>query len=206
MKLLLDFWHCKVKCVDFNMPMTYAHEPEPPFLEEIIRFNGMHPDIRISLVNYTDPDEEEAGVRRLLTDLQTGTIRPDILYDTIGDGFGSPEHSVLRVMAEQGQFYDLNRFLETDHIVSKNNVFGAVQRAFRTEQGQMWGISPYFSLYTYLPTVDLPEEIRERGHWTLEEFLDFAEQLPGGSYLIQNCTQETLGFNVYTDYGDFIAR
>ena len=70
----------------------------------------------------------------------------------------------------------------------------------------MWGISPYFSLYTYLPTVDLPEEIRERGHWTLEEFLDFAEQLPGGSYLIQNCTQETLGFNVYTDYGNFIDR
>ena len=188
------------------LELAYAHELETPFLEEIIRFNGMHPDIRISLMNYTDPEEEEAGVRRLLTDLQTGTIRPDILYDTIGDGFGSPEHSVLRVMAEQGQFYDLNRFLETDQIVSKNNVFGAVQRAFRTEQGQMWGISPYFSLYTYLPTVDLPEEIRERGHWTLEEFLDFAEQLPGGSYLSQNCTQETLGFNVYTDYGDFIDR
>lgn len=176
--------------------LAYAVPLEAPFREQIISYTEDDPTVRVRLLDYTDSESSADGIRRLLTDIQTGIIAPDIVYDSLEYDI---DDSVLLTLAKKEQFTDLSPYIATDENVALDDLFGAVKRAFSTDDGRLWGIAPFFSLDAYISREEYGLE-----YDTLEEFLDIAESFSGEVYLTDNCTRDSLGAGIWNSYTDFI--
>lgn len=179
--------------------LAYAVPLEALFREQIIGFMEDNPTVRVRLLDYTDNENSEDGIKRLLTDIQTGLIAPDIVYDSLNSS--DIDASVIFTLAKKEQFTDLTPYLANneDKNVNLDNLFGAVKSAFSTDDGKIWGIAPFFSLDAYISKSEYG-----LNYDTLEEFLDIAESFSRDVYLTNNCTQNNLGAGIWNSYTDFI--
>ena len=165
------------------------------YLEALVTdYNLLHRDHRIVV---TDFGEMENGDTHLMTAIQTGTYQPDMII-------GAPEHSVLRKIVEDELYVDLMPYLEHDEELNADNLFGSVKRIF-SHGDKMWGISPKITVKTVSASV---KKVGNRTHWTLDELLDYAENLPDGEYLMygairSKADQYILGPAGYSMFVDF---
>lgn len=183
--------------------LATAKTLEFPFIEKIVEFNGAHTDKRITVLDYTNSDDEAAGEWQLITDILNRKIAPDIVFDSLSEDNDSIENSVLGQLANRELFTDLRPLIENDSSM-KDDVFSSVISAFSTDDGKMWGIAPYFTLSSLITTPELLGKYAASSNWTIENFLDFAASLPDGKLITQNATRENMGGRIVRDYTDFI--
>jgi len=186
------------------------------FSAQIVEFNKARPDCRVVLKDYSIYNTEEnpdGGTQKLVTDMLTGIYRPDVVFFATRGGYNSAESAaVAEQIVKRGLYRDLSPFLETDERINRETVFGALQRFFSTEDGGMWGIAPVFIMETLIARTDLLEKYAggAKTGWTLAEFLDFAEALPDGIYLMGSLNRQTaekfiLGPDGYVAFLDFAS-
>ena len=152
--------------------LAHAYPLEDNILAQILAFDQEQKDISIVTLDYSKYNNREnpdAGAWRLVTDILNGIISPDIV-------FGNPQNSEISQLVEKKLYTDLTPYFESDETVNPETVFGCVRNAFTDNDGKMWGITPFFFLSTILSTNDILGEYADGGTWTLEDFLNFAEQ------------------------------
>jgi len=157
-------------------------------------YNLLHRDKRIVVTEFGDM---ENGETHLMTAIQTGTYQPDMII-------GAPENPVIRKIVEDGLYTDLMPYLESDAELSADNLFGSVKRMF-SHGGKMWGISPKVSVKTVTASV---KKVGDRTNWTLDELLDYAENLPEGEYLMYGAVRTKAdeyilgpaGYSLFVDF------
>ena len=88
-------------------------------------FNRTHDDVQIEINDYTEVAD---GANRLSLDMVTGVFEPDILL-------GDASSSYLLTVAEKGLYTDLSPYLETDPLITRENLFDAVERYFDDGNG-----------------------------------------------------------------------
>lgn len=159
----------------------------------VVDYNLLHRDKRIVI---TDFSEMENGEMQLMTAMQTGTYRPDLII-------GAPESTVMRKMVEDELYIDLTPYLESDPVIRRDNLFGAVMRIF-DDGGKMWGITPKITVKTVTAPV---AKVGERTYWSLKELLDYADSLPADEDLMYHLTRSNAaqyllgpaGYSIFTD-------
>ena len=173
-------------------------------MRQITAFNRTHPECRAVVEDYTvyqTDDDYNAGYKKLALDMTTGTYRPDLVL-------GPYSCEPVNLLWEKGWYTDLMPFMKEDDLIYPDNVFGAVQHAFGTGDGGMWGISPLFSVEVLMSTRELLGSYADKGYWTSAELLDFAENLPEDVTLIMNLHQDSAPYILFGDtgFGAFIDR
>ncbi len=146
----------------------------------ITAFNRSHETARILFTDYAQYNTEtepDAGTVRLGTDLAAGLIRPDIV---IGRTWSGP----MRLVYSDSLWRDLTPFMETDPLVTPDNLLGAVRSTFSTPDGGFWAVP--FDYYLSLLVSGEDHGVGEGKCWTLSEFLDYAENLPADTLLMEN--------------------
>ncbi|MBR4896796.1 MAG: extracellular solute-binding protein, partial [Clostridia bacterium] len=99
-------------------------------------FNRTHADVQIEINDYT---EFADGENRLAMDMVTGVFKPDILL-------GDETSSYLLTAAEKGLYTDLSPYLDADPLITRDNLFDAVERVFDDGEGGLWGLSTNFAV------------------------------------------------------------
>ena len=181
-------------------------------LPEIVRaqfvlFNRTHDDLRVVTLDYGGEGNGlngDGGAWKMMTDIKTGLISPDIVIDRRGlEGETDSDSSPMKRMAESGMTVDLGKFLDSDPVVSRDNVFGCVLRTFSDRKGGIWGIAPYFGLRTWLSTPDLLDGYAADGSWTVAEYLDFLDGLPAGTVPYLWCCSDNWANGLLSDLASF---
>ncbi|MBR4205051.1 MAG: hypothetical protein IKQ92_06215 [Clostridia bacterium] len=172
---------------------------------KIVSFNRDHPDVRIVVKDYLNLARQggqlwEDPAQNLAMDISLGRYRPDMILGKTG---GADMNYCLR----EKLYVDLTPYLDRDPAVNRDNVFGAVLRAFDDGEGGLWGLADNFTISTVVaPNSILPAEYRDG--WDLDGLLDFASSLPADVTLIEGLTRETaadrlLGTNGYAAFIDW---
>ena len=165
----------------------------------VVEFNKSHPGFRIAVKDYhaayRDSDYTDA-YSMLVQDILTGTYRPDIVIGMCGQ-------ADMTYFREHGMTLDLGPYIDADPLVSRDNIFGCVQRVFATESGGMWAIPDEFSVTTIVS----PDSAGLNGGLSLEDLLGYAQNLPKDMILMQGLTRENaasrlLGENGYAAFVD----
>ena len=168
--------------------------------ELIVEYNRSHPDRYILMKDYSvyDTDENpDGGVNKLVMDMMTGIYRPDIVIGQMRDVFGVRGTAAdTEQIVRQKMYTDLSPWLEKDDTVNRDNLFGAVQRLFATEDGGMWGISPVLEFATLASEAGRLGGYSAESGWSLGELLDYAEGLPADRVLEIGLTQDTAERNL----------
>jgi hypothetical protein len=153
----------------------------------IVQFNGSHPDARTEIRDYTVPGDPYAETP-LAEDMAKGASKPDVII-------GSLSQSGTLSIARKGRTMDLGPWLDSGDFINRDDVFGAVLSAFSTKDGGVWGLPRGFSLNTVLASPDFTGAGKEGQSWTMEEALDWFENLPAGCEGIPYlCAEAMTGF------------
>ncbi|MBR5680021.1 MAG: extracellular solute-binding protein, partial [Clostridia bacterium] len=145
----------------------------------IVKFNAEHPDIQINLLDYSIySDTYNAGAEKLLLDMTTGIIRPDIVV-------GSLDSLEMMTLARQKRTVDLMPYLREEDKLNPDNIFGIALRFFDNGEGGLWGFTNGILPETWVSTRELLGPYGSDDGWGVEEYLDYAETLPEGRYLSQ---------------------
>ncbi|MBO7405468.1 MAG: extracellular solute-binding protein, partial [Clostridia bacterium] len=145
----------------------------------IVKFNAEHPDIRINLLDYTIySDLTRACAEKLLLDMTTGIIRPDIVV-------GSLDSLEMMTLARQKRTVDLMPYMLKEDKLNPDNIFGIALHYFDNGEGGLWGFTDGLLPETWVSTRELLGPYGSDDGWGVEEYLDYAETLPAGRYLSQ---------------------
>ena len=174
----------------------------------IVEYNKAHPETVVILRDYSiysTSENPDGGQNRLLTDIVTGIYRPDIVISDTVDPIRRIGGTVSDVLVKKDLCADLAPYLAGDLELDPDNLFGAVKRLFRTEDGGMWGIADTFQIYTLAASESVLGQHADG--WTLGEFLDFAERWPSSLLLCRDINREqfftwTLGPNALESFLD----
>lgn len=172
---------------------------------KIVSFNRDHPGVRLVVKDYVNLARKggqiwEDPAQNLAMDISLGRYRPDMILGKTG---GADMNYCLR----EKLYIDLTPYLDRDPVVNRDNVFGAVLRAFDDGEGGLWGLADNFVISTIVsPDSILPAQYRDG--WDLDGLLDFAASLPPDVTLIEGLTRETaadrlLGANGYAAFIDW---
>ncbi|WP_026895512.1 extracellular solute-binding protein [Clostridiisalibacter paucivorans] len=150
--------------------LTLASFVLMPHIEErIVEFNRTNLDYRIEVLDYSKyntPDDYSAGETKLNTDIVAGNT-PDIIE--LGK-------TPLEVYTNKGLLEDLNKFLQSDETISKDDLVLGAFNALSTEDG-LYRLSPHFSVTTLYGK---ESKIGDKTSWNLEglqKFLDSNEDI-----------------------------
>ena len=155
-----------------------------------VQFNKKHTETRVIIDDYT-PDDRWSGEdvykneNLLALSITTGVYKPDIVI-CMTNG------PVFTVGANKGFFRDLSPYTENPGLIYKDNILGCIKRTYTDEKGRLFALTDRFIIEggsVLLSTSEILGEIAEKGWWTLEEFLDFAENLSVDFMLMKNLTQ-----------------
>ncbi len=130
--------------------------------KQVFAFNKENPDVRISIVDYSQYDGETGteGMTRLNTDIASGSA-PDILVLSAM----MPVKSYIN----KGVFEDLTSYMENDDVISGKEYLTNVFDAFKTD-GKTYAIIPSFYVNTI---VGKKEDVGDVSNFTL----DYVDQL-----------------------------
>ena len=169
----------------------------PLYTHAVSRFNRENSGVRIMVTEYvSDSGDAELMQERLVMDMLTGRYEPDIIV-TAG--------SIVSEQVIENEIYaDLYPLIDSDDIVTRDNLFDCVEEAF-DDNGKMWGITHEFMVSSVLGT---QETLGGRESWTFDEMLDFALSLPSDTEFFDLLDQDkakkvllgTSGYNYFIDY------
>ena len=157
--------------VSVEIVLAHAYKLDEKLRSAIVSFNKEHPDIRIKALDYAkynSDSDPSRGQWMLTNDIVTGVCSPDLIY--------KPENAIF----ERELFLDLTPFLEKDDEVNFDNVFASVLRYYTYDDGQIWGIAPFFAMYSVFAPSSTDGIPHDGEGWSVEEYLDFCESLPDG--------------------------
>jgi len=133
--------------------------------EAVLAFNRSHTDAYIRIVSYEQYEHPSEWIRegtsRFDLDLETGLLKADILVNRTLDPI---------------DLYPL-----MTGTIRPEEIAGCIRNTYETD-GKLTSIAAEYSLHAL---VGKTEELGGRTSWTLTEFLDFAEGLEEGEYLIE---------------------
>jgi len=157
-----------------TLQVAFAHELSSSFKPTVVRFNAEHPDIQISLLDYSVYDGKyDAGAEKLLLDMTTGIVSPDIVV-------GGTDSLEIMTLARKKMTRDLLPYFEKEEELNPDNIFGIALRYYDNGEGGLWGFAPTFLTDTFVSTRELLGPYGSDEGWGLEEFLDFVETVPEG--------------------------
>ncbi len=162
-----------------TLQLAFAHEPGHTLKQQIVRFNAEHPDIRVTTLDYSIYDDTyDAGAEKLLLDMTTGIVSPDIVV-------GGTESLEMMTLARKKMTVDLLPYLEADGEIDTDDIFGMILRYYDNGDGGLWGFSPSFMTETWISSREVLGSYGSDEGWSLSEYLDFAETVPEGRCLSQ---------------------
>lgn len=167
-------------------------QPEASLTQAVVEFNKNRTDLRIEVLDYSiyNTDEEPAaGYNRLMLDLTTVTLKPDIVF------LNSYDFQEL-VETAPGYFVDLYTLMDGE--VTKDTIYGCVRNTLEDKEGHLYGIAPEFMLSSLVGRRDA---IGDAEKWSLTEFLDFSDSLGEGEYLMEEVAQ----YNCESQYFSFLS-
>lgn len=167
--------------------------------KDVLEFNKTNDEYRIVITDYSvfnTEEDWEAGSKKFNSDIASGQ-GPDIVI--------SDNAAKLRSYAAKGLFADLNKFLNNDSEINKEDLFENVLNA-TSYNGKLYAITPSFSISTLAGKTSV---LNGKTSWTMDEFLQFKNSLPGETKLFSDMTRETmlssmLSINV-EDYMDSVT-
>lgn len=155
-----------------HLLIAYDNALDTDIFERVMDFRKANPDVYLSLADYSVYTTDESifgGTERLLFDISTKTIQPDILFISTG-----LEQAAEYVRSEK-LAVDLMPYLETDEKVNRSTLFGSALHLFDDGEGGIWGLPLRIQMRTLASTAEALGPYAEKKSWTLEEFLSFAE-------------------------------
>ena len=167
-------------------------QPESSLTQAVVEFNKSHTDVRIEVLDYSIYNTEKdwgAGRTKLMLDLTTGVLQPDIVF------LVSFDFQEL-VDAADGYFIDLYTLM--DGKVTPDTIYGCVKNTLEDEDGRLYGIVPEFMISTVAGRRDT---IGDMETWSIPEFLDFAESLGEGEYLMEEISQTNAEYTLFNFLG-----
>ena len=165
-------------------------------------------EVRVQRMDYSVLNSDfdpHAGEERLILDLVTGKIAPDLVL--LPSATGSAATAIL----EKKLYADLSPYVDADDFLNREAIFGSVLASFSTADDEIWALSNGFTANTLIGNDALlgPYAGRDRTGegWTLEELLDFADSLPSDIVLVRNLSKEQaalilLGSDGYAQFVD----
>ena len=160
-----------------TLQLAFAREQGTALRQQIVRFNAEHPDIQITTLDYSIyNDTYDAGAEKLLLDMTTGIVSPDIVV-------GGSNSLEMMTLARKDMTLDLLPYLEKEDELNPDNIFGMVLRFFDNGKGGLWGFTPTFLTETWVSSREILGPYGSDEGWGVAEYLDFAETLPEGRYL-----------------------
>ena len=169
----------------------YTCDSSTAFMDgAVIRFNKIHPDKRIVIKNYYEESDYQAGMDKMVMEIETGAASPDILMgDPLATGSG------VRYMVEKGRFLDLFTMLDKDAELSRDDLLGIVKNVY-CHDGKLFGLpgEMYLNFLTasrkmLMEYTDMTEAELANG-WTVEEALTLVENLPDGAAYMPEMTRD----------------
>lgn len=144
--------------------------PRTTLYETIIEFNRMSEDYRVRITNWGELATDEVSAVELLTREVLAGNSPDVfLFDTYDE---------RDALVDAGAFCDLLPLAEDDEDFDESDYNWDAVMKF-VDDGKLCLFPATVNIQTIFANRDyLPYE-----SWTLEEFLDYAENLPDGKYL-----------------------
>ncbi len=161
--------------------------PESDLTKAVVDFNKNRTDVRIEVIDYSrynSEDEWDAGINRLMLDLTTGILEPDILFLNT--------NSYTELSEIPGYFIDLYTLMDGE--VTPETIYGSVKNTLEAENGELYGVAAEFFLNTLIGRRDT---LGTRTKWTLTEFLDFYDTLGEGEYLMEEVTGEDADYQFF---------
>lgn len=163
-------------------------QPESSLTAAVVEFNKSHTDVRIEVLDYGIYDTEKdwgAGRTKLMLDLTTGLLKPDIVF------LVSYDFQEL-VDAADGYFIDLYTLMDGE--VTPDTIYGCVKNTLEDVDGHLYGIVPGFTMSAVTGRRDT---IGDMETWSIPEFLDFAESLGEGEYLMEEISQTNAEYTLF---------
>ena len=133
---------------------------------QIVKFNRQSEEYRVTIVDWSERETEEASGGELLSrEIVAGNI-PDVIMLT---NFGTEKNNWIA----QGLFCDLYELMESDESFDESALDMEVLKKFETD-GKLYEMVMNYTLGTiFAKAENVPGD-----SWTVEEFLDWAEALP----------------------------
>ncbi len=167
-------------------------QPEISLTQAVVEFNRSRTDLRIEVLDYGIYNTEEepwAGRTRLMLDLTTGVLEPDIVFLLSYD---------FQELAEASDGYFVDLYTLMDGEVTKDTIYGCVRNTLEDQEGHLYSISPEFMLSALVGRRDA---IGDAETWSLTEFLDFSDSLGEGEYLMEEVAQ----YNCESQFFSFLS-
>ncbi len=146
-----------------------------------VKFNRASDEYRVELVNYLkySTEEDYSGSEQLKNDLIAGTA-PDIVSLS---SFNSTSDLIA-----QKAFTDLNKLIEKDETFDRSKYFENVLDAGCDTDGHLYELITDFQINTILAN----KKYLSFDHWDANKFVDFASNLPEGTYLANYTDRQTM--------------
>lgn len=164
----------------------YTYKNDTFLQSAVSEFNRSNRDVRANICDYSvydTPENMMAGYKRLMLEVSTGVVKPDILFmyrdDYVNMTRSDPEY-----------FTDIYTLM--NRTVRREDIFEGVLRSLESEDGKLYGIFPSFYIKTLYGKRDVLSDYAGdgvTGHWNITEFLNFADSLRDGEYLIEDLSK-----------------
>ncbi|MBR5356102.1 MAG: extracellular solute-binding protein [Lachnospiraceae bacterium] len=142
--------------------------------EDVINFNKTNDKYRIALKDYSiyqSEDNYSAGQEKFNSDVASGN-GPDIILTN--------DMRTVQNCMSKGLFVDLNKYLDNDPDIDKNDLFPNILKA-GSYNGKLYEIIPSFYISTLVGKKSL---FNGKTSWTMDEFNQFRKSLPEGMKII----------------------
>lgn len=166
-----------IEVAAFNIPYDMRNH--------IVEFNKTNEKYRIITRDYTKystDDDYLAGYTKLNNDILAGDM-PDILVMDAGNEMPVDSY------AEKGLFVDLNKFIDEDAEIKREDLFENVLEAYSTD-GKLYRLPVNFYVQTLMGKT---ENVGPGPRWTMKEMMDAFAKMPEGATIFgDQTTRESL--------------
>lgn len=163
----------------------------------VIKYNKQSDLYRIVIKDYEEYDTEDnwnGSTEKLNSDIASGRC-PDILF--------ANDPSLISNFSGKGLFVDLNKYLENDPDVDKNDIWPNLIEAC-SNNGKLYELAASFYVNTVVGKTSL---VGDKAGWNFDEFVAFNNSLPNGMELFQNNNRDSLMYSLLSaNASEFIDR
>lgn len=152
----------------------------------VIKYNKESDEYRIVIKDYSEYDTEEnwnGSTEKLNSDIASGKC-PDILF--------ANDSSMIDNFAGKGLFVDLNKYLDNDPDIDRNDIWPSLIEAC-SKDGKLYELAASFYVSTLIGKESL---VGDKVGWNLDEFIAFNNSLPEGMELFQNVNRESMMYTL----------
>lgn len=160
--------------------------------KKVIDFNKSSDTYRFLIKDYSEYDNENnwnAGSEQFDRDIAAGQ-GPDIIFTS--------DSRMISKYASKGLFMDLNKFLDKDEIINKDNLMPNLLEASSFDDKLVLLVPSY-----YIQTVEgVASVVGNRTSWTYEDMININNSLPEGTKLFNYGSRDSFLNNMLTVNAD----